>query len=405
MRWAIRILACLPMLGLGCGGAGGSASPDGGVGGCTIPQCSYGALELWQEPIADYIEGASQSLNSAKLARGIHDLMVFDDRLYFAYGDATLNSGRVFPTEVRYFATPDDVAVSKEDVVTLEEQIDHYRSFGAMLYFPGVDSAEDEFLGNVFSKPAGGVFTRHRSVTAGVHIHDMAEFQGGLYACGSGALDAESFYTHVHSYLWRSQDGGETFDMPGDIEATEAGDRRWTNLLPLGDELLLFGYAANAQGRINVLLQNAWDGSQLTDRPSAPGVFVTRTELLSPSKGIIVGIKADQQPLVPQTLVIEAGGTAAAVGEPLASMSVSDISVFASGRALVLAYGDATYPPPKLPAAPFHIFYTEDFATFTELLTVEFATWPESIAYWQGGLYVGLSDGQILRALPLPPAT
>lgn len=367
---------------------------------CSITDCEYPEFSLWQEPLLDYFEATKGKLSQRKLRRSITDFIVFDDRLYFGYGDADLNAGRVTDIEIRYYESPDDTSFLSESVKTDEEEIALYRVFGDTLYVPGVDATEDAWLGNVLSKPSGGKFTKHRTVTGGVHVHDIAEFQGDLYACGSGAPGAEEWNTgQVRSYLWKSGDGAQSFEAAAEIANTEVGDRRYVQMIPFPDELLVFGYRTNPKYEIVELLSDSWDGAELKSADKLPGIFVEQTELFDKETAIIRGVLATESPLKWQTLVLRAGEEEGAIIEGLHGKTVLDIMMIEESKAILVAIDGDEYPLPKDPT-PFQILYTEDLKNFTTLTTSEApVAWPTAIAHWEGGIYLGLQNGQILRAV------
>lgn len=385
----------------------GSDSDSDGVpetedpgGGCEIADCQYPALTLWQEPIADYVEATKGKLSQARLRKSIADFIVFDGRLYFGYGDADLNAGRVTPIQVRYFNNPADTSFAAEDVTTDEEEIALFRKFGEKLYIPGVDATEDAWLGNVFSKPSGGKFTKHRTVTGGVHVHDIAVWKGDIYACGSGAPGPDEWNTgQVRSYLWKSEDGADSFTPAAEIENIEQGDRRYVQMIPFADELLVFGYRTNPEYSIVELLSDSWNGETLTRADKVPGRFIEATELFDENTAVIRAVYA-KNPLKPETLVLRADANEATVVEALDGKTVLDVMVIEPGKAIVLAAQTSEYPRPKKPV-PFEILYTEDFESFTKLVESEApAAWPTAVAYWKGGIYLGLANGQVWRSLP-----
>lgn len=385
-------------LAIGCGDSGGRA--DAGTSTCTPPDCPYGELAPWQEPIADYIAACAPSLHLTKLNRAIHDLLVFDDRLYLAYGDATLNSGDIFPTQVRYWASPDDTAATAEDLVTNEQEIEHYRRFGTTLYFPGANTCcnEEGWFGSSFVKPSGQPWQRYHTVTGGVHVHDEAEFNGALYDCGSGAPDYPSWQEgKVHSLLWRSTDQGQTWDIVGDTANSEVGDRRWTRMIPFPDKLYMFGYRSNMT-RIVELTGASWDGTTYApaDNP-LPDVYVNNTEMFTATQAIIQGVYAGH-PLHFVTLSMTPTGTPEEI-PALVGRTVLDVMVIEPGRAVLAVTDGDTYPLPR--PAEVQILYTADLAEFRPIASVTPDAWPTAVAYWRGGLYLGLEDGQVLRSLPV----
>lgn len=367
---------------------------------CSLAECEYSPLALWQEPIADYIATAGPKLGKSRLRKSIADFIVFDERLYFGYGDADLNAGRVTDIQVRYFASPEDTSFAAEDVKTDEEEIANYRKFGDRLYVPGVDATEDAWLGNILSKPSGGNFTKHRTVTGGVHVHDIAEWQGALYACGSGAPGPDEWNTgKVRSYLWKSDDAAESFTAAGEIENIEQGDRRYTHMIPFADELLVFGYRTNPQYSIVELLSDSWDGTTLSHADKTPGRFIEGTELFDEATAILRAVDATKTPLKSETLVLRNGQGEAEIIEGLQGNTVLDVMIIEPGKAIFIAIEGDEYPLPKK-SPPFEILYTEDLESFTKLLDAEApAAWPTSVAHWKGGIYVGLANGQVWRSI------
>lgn len=367
---------------------------------CAIADCEYPPLSLWQEPLLDYIEATKGKLSQSRLRKSIADFIVFDERLYFGYGDADLNAGRVTDIQVRYFEAPEDTSYSAEDVKTDEEEIAVFRKFGNKLYIPGVDATEDAWLGNVLSKPSGGKFTKHRTVTGGVHVHDIAEFQGNLYACGSGAPGPEEWNTgQVRSYLWKSEDAAESFEAVAQIENIEVGDRRYVHMIPFPDELLVFGYRTNPEYSIVELLSDSWDGETLSQANKVPGRFIEQTELFDEETAIIKGVWAASSPLKWETLVLRAGEDEAETIEGLEGKTVLDVMILEPGKAIFVVIEGDEYPLPKQ-IPPFEILYTENLVSFTKLAEGEApAAWPTAVAHWKGGIYLGLANGQIWRSL------
>ena len=369
---------------------------------CTIDTCTFAAPELWSKPVADYIQAASDGLqvDSMELHRSIDDLMVFEDRLYFGYGDATLNAGRVVDIQVRYFSETGGPQPLVDFEKTTEEELEHYRRFGDSLYIPGVDATEDQFLGNVFVRPQGGSWTRQRSVQGGVHVHDVAVFGSELYACGSGALDLETWNQGmVHSFLWRSHDQGQSWQAVAEVANDQIGDRRWVQLVPFPQRLLVFGYSTDAKGSIVKLLSNAWDGTQMTDTAIGSKHFVLSSEVMDATTAVLRVVKVTA-PLQFQLLKVAADGTTGAVVAALSGKTVLDIHVFEPGKAVLVVSETDAYPLPYN-TTPWHVLYTSDWSSFRELTTGSTTYWPTAVAYWKGGLYVGTENGLVYRSVPV----
>jgi hypothetical protein len=380
--------------------AASPADADAWVPTCPLEQCVFPPLAPWRVPIQDFLDQAKKenTLDYAALRKQVGDLIVFEDHLYFGYGDADINVGRLIPIQIRHYASPDDALPVVELPKTDEEEIALYRRFGDTLYIPGVDATEDAFIGNAFTRPKAGVWTKRRSIQAGVHVHDIAEFKGALYACGSGTLNIDDWNTgKVHSWLWRSTDGGASWTAAADVANTEVGDRRFTLLVPFPDQLLVFGYRANSQGSIVELLSNAWDGTALSNAAVAPKRFVLGGELLDGSRALVYGVNV-QSPLRYEALSLAAGQAGQSIAA-LAGKAVLDAASAGAGQLVVLAADGDAYPAPTQPPAV-RVLLTSDLATFKELVVASPSVWPTAIAVWRGGIYVGYADGSVWRSVP-----
>ncbi|RPG14608.1 MAG: hypothetical protein CBB69_011615, partial [Phycisphaera sp. TMED9] len=268
----IGVPIILPLV---CGGCG--ATPEKGVSAIRV-----GGFEAWAEPIPDAI-ATGEAAFEGDFDRGITTLRPFEGRLWMGYGDATRNLGSEIPVEFRWFAGADDPVVRTADVLaagqgarqrspgdTGEEQIEPYRVVAGSLWQPGVDSTDaDEAWtqtkagtwrlvdgerlqtklidGNVFkleSVDDEPVWRKYRNIPGGEHVHDIAGFGGSIYAVGSGADHRFEFGNgKVFRYLWRSDDGGETFRTVLRVEVPAVGyDTRFRRLLASGDRLYVLGY-------------------------------------------------------------------------------------------------------------------------------------------------------------------
>ncbi len=85
--------------------------------------------------------------------------------------------------------------------------------------------------------------------------------------------------------------------------------------------------------------------------------------------------------------------------EALQGKTVIDLMVIEPGKAVLLVADGDAYPAPADPPV-IHLLYTEDLKSFTELLSGPVSSWPTAVAFWRGGLYVGLDTGEVLRSVP-----
>ena len=256
--------------------------------GCGTPDASRvtaidpGPLRPWAAPIDDALR-VGEEIFEGNFNAGITTLQPFDGRVWIGYGDATRNIGSELPVTFRWFESPGDPIARTADVLaagqgaqqrspgdTGEEQIEPYRIIDGTLWQPSVDSNNPDEAwtqtkagtwrvvdgervqtrlidGNVFkleSRNGTPVWRKYRNIPGGEHVHDLAEFQGSIYAVGSGADHRFEFGNgKVFRYLWRSDDGGRTFRTVLRVEVPEVGhDTRFRRLLATGDRLYVLGY-------------------------------------------------------------------------------------------------------------------------------------------------------------------
>lgn len=403
---SLESVGTLPPGAGGTGGAGGGTGGGGVAGGGTAggPE-TIGAQRFpppspWATPIEDYIE-AGQEKYPNKFMRAIHDLAVYQDRLYLGYGDANVNMGRIIPIGFRYFPAPDDPNAINE-FNSDEEQIERYRHIGERLVVAGVDATEDAWLGNVYLRGSESGWVKSRTLDQGVHVHDVCGTKDQIFAVGSGSTPEEWDKGDIYAQLWLSTDLGDSFHNLWRVYNGGTGDARFVRLLLFPSVLYVFGYGSNAQFVINELLNVTYDGHDVvrlaTDHPLALA-FVTETDLVAPEVGIVRGVDRSKKPLLNRVWTLPADG-AAAVIEPLAGRTVVDLFHYApTGETLLLTYdGDDYQAGLKLKQWQVRVLVTTDFASFAELVSFPTDTAPVSIAYWQGHIFYGTGAGQVWRA-------
>ncbi len=222
----------------------------------------FSSFEKWSHPIEDYRTFAETWSEGERTVRdlyfkSIHDLVVFKDKMWFGYGDATHNLASMMMNygyrgiELRYFASPDN-PLPYTAFESGEEQIDHFRILNGELWLPGVDgngsddlSARPGIRGNVYSLD-GDQWLKFRELNGGVHVHDIAVWHDVIYVVGSGTYDLQEWETgNIYRYLWGSTTKGKMFNTVQRVVHPVlggVGDTRWTWLLPLGNVLYIFGY-------------------------------------------------------------------------------------------------------------------------------------------------------------------
>lgn len=359
-----------------------------------VADLDFEPFEPWAEPIDDYIEAGVARFGTREFLRGVHALAVFDGRLYLGYGDANLNLGRLFPIELRSWGRPDPESLER-GFATDEEQVDHYRVFGDLLIVPGVDATEDGLLGNVYTLRPGGEWYKSRTLELAWHVHDAAVIGEAIYACGSGGTLDDYNNSTVNALLFRSDDGGETFEQAVVYPHPDPpGDNRFTNLLAVDGELYVMGYFSD--GEYTYAQAFTLDGGELASWSGPGRFFVLGSHSLTGDRGLLVGVEIGEPLTYGLRLVTPSG---VEVPEALTGAAVIDVQPLGDGRAVVLAVEGGEYPVPS--EGPWEVFAAlidEELGELGELARGTFDAMPLSIAFWLRHLYLGLSDGTVWRA-------
>jgi len=331
--------------------------------------------------------------------------VVYRDRLYLGYGDANANLGRVIPIEIRSCDAASPPACTGE-FTTAEEQIDRYRLFGDSLFIAGIDATEDGFLGNVYSRSPETDWQESRTLQGGVHVHDVAEFGGEIYAVGSGANAEEWTAGEIFAHFWVSRDRGTTFEVLERHGNEGQGDARWVRLLPLGDRLYLFGYQTDAQGDLWRLPHAVYDGETVELLPTGHPfrrLFVTETDLLGDGTALVRGIDVSVSPTRAVLWVVDADGQPVSLTQ-FAGWEILDAALHAPTGEVVLLAQDAS---DEWPRAEYQVAAWAcpviSMNNCTELFNFSSRTGPASLVAWRGALYLGTARGQIWRSVGVAP--
>ena len=390
------MIPLLPLLLVACNPSPDSA--DTGPATVTWPDIDEVAFEApvpWASPIDDYIAINTEELGHPDFLQGVHELYPFEDRLYIGYGDANLNLGRTTPIELRYWEGLDDATDVAHDFIVDEEQVDHFRTASDTLLLPGVDATEDDLLGNVYALPSGGAWSKSRTLEYAWHVHDIAALGDTLYACGSGGTIEDYESSDVNAYVWRSDDGGETFVIDQAYDHPDPpGDNRFTGLLTVDDALHVFGYASDTSS-INRFHAFTLGADGLDELGGLSRVFVTRTQSLSESQGLLVGVSVGT--VLTWRAWTLAGGEAE-VASALDGITILDLLAMDDARTLVLAIEGNEYPASSEGPWQAMVGITSDASSLETLVSWEVESFPESVAWYQGSLLVGMADGSVWRA-------
>lgn len=360
-----------------------------------VSALGFGTLAPWDTPLADYHADATVALGSYNFMHGIHDLAVWEDRLYLGYGDANVNIGREVPIRVRAYTAPEPGGTADE-FITDEEQISHYRMAGNRLVIPGVDATEDALLGNVYTLDATG-WTKRRTLEWAWHVHDVASVGGVLYAVGSGGSMDDYNQSTVRAFLWGAT-GEEPFAVVADLAHPQPpGDHRLTNLLVVDGTLYAFGYYSAAGTTYGERYR--LEGGSLVPWSELSDFFVLSTQPLGESAGLAIGVT------IGTSLTWGARRITSAAVAPVGALSgktVLDAAPLPDDRALLLTLEGDTYPTPSDGPFDISISILEADGSLFGLLDQTLETAPVSVAFWQRSLYVGLEDGALWSSAGTP---
>ena len=344
----------------------------------------------WAEPIEDWITDQRQRLDHEDFDRNITDLTVFDDRLWFGYGDVDLDPG---PVDLRHFTEPEAISLAW-DFTADEKQVHQYRHLGEVLAVPGVDGIEDDFTGNAYTLAPGGSWYKSHTLENAWHVHDMAMLDEVFYACGSGGTQEDYNNSTTKAMFFSSQDGGRTFETVAQIPHPDPpGDHRFTHLLAVGDMVYAFGYYSDHQ-TIRGLPAYRQDADGFAPFDDWPYFFVTRTASLTAELGLVGGGDISSEPLVFSCLLAgpDSDFTPASICE---GRTIIDVEPLGDGRALLLYFSGDAYPIDVLGPWEVGVGLTTDGTDLVELSSQTLYTMPDSIAFWRGSLFLGRSDGLV----------
>jgi hypothetical protein len=360
-----------------------------------VADLSFSEPKVWANPITDYIEINAEELGHENFMKEIFDLAVFDGRLYFGYGDANLNLGRITPIELRYWAEPDPEAYNFDFIVD-EEQVSRYRIFGDEMLIPGVDATEDDLLGNAYQLIAGGgEWYKSRTLQWGWHVHDIARTDDGVFAVGSGGSGDDYANSTVNAFVWKSTDEAQNFEVQVQLpHPNPPGDHRLVHLLPVGSHLYAFGYYS-AEG---MTYATAYEvvGNEVVQFENAGQFFVLDSFQLSGTAGLLAGVVI-ADPLVFGVRKVHSDGSVEDL-ESLADKALVNAEPLGDGRAVLLTLDGTTYPTPEEGPWTMRVGLINDADDYLELVEMPTAVRPVSVAFWRHSLYIGMADGSVWRA-------
>ena len=308
----------------------------------------------------------------------ITDLQVWQAKIYIAHGDWIQNSG---PVRALAYDPATGAFVWDENYLFDEEQVEILRLVDGNLLIPGGDGRESWEFGNLYLHQPGAAWRKLRSLAGGVHIWDVAASGSHWVAVGSGEAG--------DGRIWRSVDDGGNWmlDSVGDsLLGVDAEN-------PLNTHAGLF--RLNGQ-----LYLSAASGCYLDDgsswQPALGCDLIGRTIHKSVEwGGVAVLLPYFTRPVdAASLLLVYDGATTELIDFGLPVLDVTTLE----GQLLVLTSPGAGKAQIFSSAAP-----GQGFTLLVELALPPLyplkpsAAWPLAMEAWDGSLYLGLQDGQLLR--------
>ena len=149
---------------------------------------------------ADYPDAAFGGCGA--YARNVWALQPYDGRLFIGCGNSANGGPAANAGPVPVVAYDPVRGVFEREWTAPDEQIDVFRVLAdGRLCVPGHDPREDWSFGNFYRRAAGSAaWEKVRTLPKGIHVYDMAEFDGALCACGFGTYEsADGGRTFVHA--------------------------------------------------------------------------------------------------------------------------------------------------------------------------------------------------------------
>ncbi len=210
---------------VGNGGAVSSVNRAGGpIGGQAGKALLTQAVKIGNPLLADFPSLSPEH----NYARNSWDLQLYNDRIYLGCGDYTDQTGQIGPVNIWSF---DDTETFAVDTTVDEQQVARFHVYDNKLYVPGIDATESWDFGNLYINELG-TWTKLRTIPQGVHVWDVALFEGKLYATAHG--NGESL--HV------SSDGGQSWSQVAHLPWS--ANTQFQHLVPLPGFLLVTGYCS-----------------------------------------------------------------------------------------------------------------------------------------------------------------
>ena len=352
--------------------------------------------EEWARPLTDYIEAGIAKLGERRFSQAIHDLEVHGGCLHLAYGDGGINiaTAAQLDVELRALCDPEDPTDLRR-FATGEESVYRLRVLGdGGLYVAGPDATdadelrdEPDIRGSLYVLGEAG-WQKLRTVPGAEHVEDITLHDGALYMAGSGADGRAEWDTvGAHRFIWRSDDGGRTVRTLHK-QPHPGRDTRYRHLLPVGEDLLAFGFKGDEPANARV------DGDEVTELADGPLAGLLAWQVLP--AGPDLGLVYTTEGRAPARLQAVRPGGAVEPVPGFDGASIPDMWWDAEERAVwVLTQRRTAYGQ----QVTVHRLPADDLSAAEIVVRFEHPEPVTAVARWDEGLYIGDRRG-ILSRLP-----
>nr|WP_145402535.1 hypothetical protein [Paenibacillus xylanexedens] len=173
-----------------------TAAPAAGPVSSEQGKVHVSSAPLQSADVTNKLELLDRPFNKSPYANNVWDMQLYKGRIYLGHGNSSnlgpaQNAGPIpviyydaasaaFQTQTVTNSNPSILPQAKKFVD--EEQIDVYKVLNGKLYIPGNDSDGESWDFGNFYRLDGEVWTKYRNLPLGVHVYDMAYYQGKLFA-------------------------------------------------------------------------------------------------------------------------------------------------------------------------------------------------------------------------------
>ncbi|MCP1134189.1 hypothetical protein NKT34_12875 [Paenibacillus polysaccharolyticus] len=200
----------------------GNAKPKTNTPAIRPVATERGGVQVSNAPIQSVdvtskLELLGRAFNKSPYANNVWDMQQYNGKIYLGHGNSSntgpaQNAGPIpvvyydatnaeFQTQAVTNSNPSIIPSTKMYVD--EEQIDLYKVLNGKLYIPGHDSDGESWDFGNFYRLDEGTWTKYRNLPKGVHVYDLAYYQGKLFAALGTETKPTVLISHNDGQSWQ----------------------------------------------------------------------------------------------------------------------------------------------------------------------------------------------------------